>query len=1103
MGIKSWFCILVYCFFIVDNTCAQYKVTSYQRNDGLPANLTKTTTQDQLGFIWIGTDLGLVRYDGQEFKALSEGLPSLYIKSFFTTRDKQLVAITDQGMVSIISEPDTIGLKPYQPFDNGDSLDTRYPKEAQVTCDGSIWIAEDRRISKVKNNSVSQYEFDTYGVNFLRSEMIWEEGCGEIFVALPSGSFAMLDSDEEDFIPLSMQISSSLNIDRKWLENIQIDFHGMIRSEDGRIIISSNIGVLVFSIDPITKAATLEEWAMRGIASSYALETKDGEIFVCTFNKGLYMAPNLDRMQEAAEVPDIPFRVINFAYLDNDDNIWVNGDGGVALLQKKFFNTVPTPEGFEVYNYSIGEDRQPYLINSRGELHQLSQDKLGRFSWSFKAKGLFPVPSSPLIGEQLRYVIQDGIFYACDKTTGVIWKCDQNGKQAIAVPGLTTPHGLVKQDQSGVLWVNTEKAGAWKRSPDGTVTKIQQPSENPEAILHTLLDRNTSELYFTASQSTNHYLYKYNQETNSLEDISIDIPASLWEIRDDIYFLISDLTTDEKGDIWLSTSIGLLRISNGVIGLVELGGEYANQPVNMALPDGQGGVWIAMNVGLLYYRNGEIQEFNESDGLPTSNIYHEGLMLDEKGYLWVATPTGIAYSQKSVLKITQTPQPIFTDININGAPVRQTAIHDTPYQAYIEVDFTTPSYPSEKIQYRYRLNKQENTSWSKPTLLGELLLPQMEDGQYQLEVQSKQRGSYSWSIPSTLAFDVSNIWYKTWWGILSILLAIGILIWSSIRIYGARLRQKQKELEQLITQRTHKIESQKQQLLEQKENLESLHSNLTQAFNEVQKQKEENERKTENITDSINYASRIQSAILPHKQRLNAILPPHFILYKPRDIVSGDFYWCNSREEGRAILAVADCTGHGVPGAFMSMIGSVLLEQIVFIKGIDRPDIILKELNKSLQQALNQEGATTRDGMDISILVIDKNTNTIELASARGQVVYIKDQAPHRIKGDNRSVGGERAPIDKEYTLHTLPLKEIDAVYLFSDGFQDQFGGPQGKKFMSRNFRNMLQGIYNLPIEEQESHMEFTLKHWMKPQKNGEEFSQIDDILVVGISLMH
>ena len=135
----------------------QYNITAYQRNDGLPANLTKTTIQDDLGFIWIGTDLGLVRYDGQEFVELSEGLPSPYVKSFFKTRDGKLIAITDQGMVSITSLPDSVSLQPYTPMPNGDSLEVRYPKEGQISCDGSMWITERKRISRVRGSSITQY----------------------------------------------------------------------------------------------------------------------------------------------------------------------------------------------------------------------------------------------------------------------------------------------------------------------------------------------------------------------------------------------------------------------------------------------------------------------------------------------------------------------------------------------------------------------------------------------------------------------------------------------------------------------------------------------------------------------------------------------------------------------------------------------------------------------------------------------------------------------------------------------------------------------------------------------------------------------------------
>lgn len=258
------------------------------------------------------------------------------------------------------------------------------------------------------------------------------------------------------------------------------------------------------------------------------------------------------------------------------------------------------------------------------------------------------------------------------------------------------------------------------------------------------------------------------------------------------------------------------------------------------------------------------------------------------------------------------------------------------------------------------------------------------------------------------------------------------------------------------------------------------------------------EEKNKDITDSINYARRIQTAILPSLEQISQHLPDSFILYQPKDIVSGDFYWFTEKDD-LLLIAVADCTGHGVPGAFMSMIGNDLLTQIVIEKGITQPHSILTQLHDGVKTALKQDNSTneTKDGMDIAIAAIKKGKDELHIsfAAALRPLWFIpKDKNEvEEIKGDKHSIGGSYDTDQRTFTKHELQLKKGDKLFLSTDGYADQFGGENGKKFMTRNMKDVLLSYGDLPMSEQEKKLKNAFQDWKGDR------GQVDDILVIGI----
>ncbi len=282
----------------------------------------------------------------------------------------------------------------------------------------------------------------------------------------------------------------------------------------------------------------------------------------------------------------------------------------------------------------------------------------------------------------------------------------------------------------------------------------------------------------------------------------------------------------------------------------------------------------------------------------------------------------------------------------------------------------------------------------------------------------------------------------------------------------------------------------KQQNINLINELKEANQNLEQKVIERTRQIEQQNKK---ITDSIHYASRIQNALLPLKKDLDNLLKSYFILNKPRNIVSGDYYWI-ANKNNKVIVAVADCTGHGVPGAFMSILGIALLNEIVNKADIILANDILNQLREQLIKSLRQTGKNdkTRDGIEIALCVVDFNSKKLQYAGAFRPLYLIRNNNLSEIKGDYMPIGiyeAEKSP----FSIKEMCFEENDMIYMFSDGYADQIGGPDRKTFRLKQFKELLMNIHHKPLHEQKTILENKHKEWKL------DVEQIDDILVMGI----
>ncbi|MDX9847176.1 MAG: tetratricopeptide repeat protein [Tenuifilaceae bacterium] len=328
-----------------------------------------------------------------------------------------------------------------------------------------------------------------------------------------------------------------------------------------------------------------------------------------------------------------------------------------------------------------------------------------------------------------------------------------------------------------------------------------------------------------------------------------------------------------------------------------------------------------------------------------------------------------------------------------------------------------------------------------------------------------------------------------------------VLAFAILFLYNLNVKKKANQL----------LAKQNKEIAEQKDLIEMVNRDLENAFNRIDKQ-------NRNITSSINYAQRIQEALLPKTNALKAILPDSFVYFNPRDIVSGDFFWFTgygstasltqnpqsnfikipNLDNGQTgfLISAVDCTGHGIPGAFMSMIGFNLLETITR-NGTILPNEILEKLHRAIRHQLKQETTENRDGMDMALCSIVDNGRKVLFAGAKNPLITVSKGVINYIKGDVFPVGGMQKEDHRNFTLTTIEVTEPTSFYIFSDGYTDQFGGENGKKFGTRAFKQLLLDINHLPMEEQASILKQKNIQWM-----GSKYRQIDDIIVIGFRVI-
>jgi len=391
----------------------------------------------------------------------------------------------------------------------------------------------------------------------------------------------------------------------------------------------------------------------------------------------------------------------------------------------------------------------------------------------------------------------------------------------------------------------------------------------------------------------------------------------------------------------------------------------------------------------------------------------------------------------------------------------------------VRLDFSTSFYEyRDKILYSSQLEGGSSSKWSQWTKDNYQEYTNLNEGNYKFRVKAKNIYGKE-STVSEYSFVILPPWYRSLPAYISYFIISLVLLWLFARLYSYRLKRENIRLEGIINERTAEVVRQKDEIISKN--------------NVLEHQKKE-------IEDSIRYASRIQTAVIPSENACMQIIPGSFVLFKPLNIVSGDFYWI-SRNGNKIIYTAADCTGHGVPGAFMSMLGVAFLNEIVNKDNVTVPDLILNNLRGKVIQALQQQGVAgeARDGMDIAIVSIDTVENKLVYAGAYNSLIMLREGQLTEISGDKMPVGIYENM--NYFRKHEIDIRKGDVFYMFSDGYEDQFGGPEGKKFKAKRLKQMLMEIHHQPMKIQKEILEKTFEEWRG------DLPQVDDVVVIGLTI--
>ena len=524
------------------------------------------------------------------------------------------------------------------------------------------------------------------------------------------------------------------------------------------------------------------------------------------------------------------------------------------------------------------------------------------------------------------------------------------------------------------------------------------------------------------------------------------------------------LASSPDGMLWVGTTFGLLGVRNdSVVSHITMDDGLLSNNISLIQPCCEDELYIGTNLGLNRYNRvtGTINTYTRKNGFIGIETKRNASITDSQGNIWFGTVMGATRLNPGLIPEPDTnPLTHIREMRVNLDPremkegLRLSWKDKSVVFDYYSVCLTNPA----AVRYQYMLEGADD-DWMPETEHTQAAYSGLKAGRYTFKLKAVNSDGVWNETPVTFSFIIKPPFYFSPLFIFLMLIVLTVAVIFYIKMRERQLLMEKRILEEKVEERTA----------------------------EVVHKSREIEEKNRDITASIRYAERIQMAMLPPEDSFRQT----FVLFRPKDIVSGDFYWMHDNGDYQFIAAV-DCTGHGVPGAFMSIIGFNSLTKIVREYGITRPAAILDQLNVEVTKSLLQRGEKAiKDGMDLALVARDKTTGILEYSGAYNPLIMVRDGRVETIKADRFPIGMSYAG-ERRFTNHEIELSKGDMIYLFSDGFSDQFGGPEGKKFKTGNLKQVFATIASMPVTEQREYLVNLLDEWMGSQQ------QVDDILIIG-----
>jgi serine phosphatase RsbU (regulator of sigma subunit)/ligand-binding sensor domain-containing protein len=1027
-----------------------YIFKNYGPDNNIPGGVVYTINQSDDGFLWIGTNYGIARFDGY---------------TFF-------------------------------PVQYPDSVSTRNPTSSFKDKNGTIWFGfSDGTVFYTSGNDLIHLPL----LNSNRISDIIEGPEGHIFI-VPQGK-AIFDIDPKN----------PKEPNRHSFETDPVMFSASF-TKSGELLIGTQENLLMCTLkkDSVSIEAVIEGFDNSSVNSIQP--TGDSSRFIVgTTDNGLFQLRLSDKGGIISRFKDQPqWETLSIQAIteDSDHNFLVSTKDNGAIQFKltenyeniKSVRVFDTGSGLPANNVlSVFEDVEGncwLAFNGQGismlTSYAFGYYRIGKtstenniiFVKNYKDKYILGTPSGfhifdPIAGKSLSFTDLTSVIGKTEITSYCI---DNYNNMWFGTSG----NGLYLRNNSGSirLFYRSGDSGTddirdieigdqnvWLATTFGAIVlDIKSGKEKKRFDMDNGLPHNVVNKIFISREGVT-YIGTESEKLYTV-DKDLNITSGKATMTGSVLNKILSYSEGKDGIIWIATKgNGIFECIRDSVTAITKSNDLMTNYCYGILADSENFVWVGHERGFSRFNpaTGAMSIFGK-DFEKIGVCNPEGMFESSDKKVFIGTTDGlIIYDRKSDMKKIIAPYNNINYVTINGDKYPFLPSYTIKYNKknviqifYSGINFSAP----DKVYYSTFLQNYDD-DWSKMNSSRETTY-NLRDGKYKFNLMSVNQEGLSQDKPVSLNIIITPPVWRKWWFILCVLAAVtGIII--------------------LIIHERDKSQKKIQEYLEKE---------LEARTSVVMKQKGEIELQNIEITDSINYAKRIQSSILPDINKLKETFKDAFILFHPRDIVSGDFYWFDKIEEDKFILVCADSTGHGVPGAFMSMIGSTLLQDIVTRQKISQPSQILTLLDKQIFSTLNQnvELGVSNDGMDMVVCEFNTKTRHIRFASAMRPIIIVLDGESYYIKGNRLSVGGESA-IEKYFDDQEYYLNEGDTVYLFSDGLPDQFGGIDGKKLKIARLKRLVEQVSKLPMNEQKEAISRFYFDWKGP------YDQVDDILLIGVKV--